>query len=112
MNATHLPFAVETMGGLSTAAQQLVHEIHNSTGTHCTWRDAKLIGTHQIDSVAIAVQRYTGNAGEHRNGAGGGAGAGSGVRAGEVTECCCVRMSLVLYPRCLLRLVVNTLSLT
>ncbi len=62
MHATHLPFAVETMGGLSTTAQQLIHEIHNSAGTHCTWRDAKLIGVHLVDSVAIAVQRYTGMA--------------------------------------------------
>ena len=62
MDATHLPFAVESMGGLSESAQQLVREIHHSAGAHCTWRDADSIGTHPIDSIAIAVQRCTGMA--------------------------------------------------
>lgn len=60
--ATHLPFAVETMGGLSESALQLVREIHHSASTHCTWRDADAIGTHLLDSVSIAVQRCTGMA--------------------------------------------------
>ena len=62
MDAVHLPFAVETMGGLSETAQQLIREIHHSASTHCTWRDADAIGTHLVDSIAIAVQRCTGMA--------------------------------------------------
>lgn len=62
MGATHLPFAVETMGGLSESAQQLIREIHHSASTHCSWRDADAIGTHLVDSIAIAVQRCTGMA--------------------------------------------------
>ena len=31
MRAVHLPFAVETMGGLSESAQQLIRQIHHST---------------------------------------------------------------------------------
>ena len=45
MQAVHLPFAVETMGGLSESAQQLIREIHHSVGNHNTWRDAAIIGT-------------------------------------------------------------------
>ena len=60
MCAVHLPFAVETMGGLSETAQQLIREIHHSASTHCPWRDANAIGTHLVDSIAIAVQRCTG----------------------------------------------------
>jgi hypothetical protein len=52
MGATHLPFAVEAMGGLSESAQQLIREIHHSAGSHCTWRDADAIGTHLVDSIA------------------------------------------------------------
>ena len=62
MRAVHLPFAVETMGGLSESAQQLIREIHYSAGNHNTWRDAAIIGTHLVDAVAIAVQRCTGMA--------------------------------------------------
>ena len=62
MRAVHLPFAVEATGGLSETAQQLLREIHHSAGQHCTWRDADLIGTHLVDSIAIAVQRYAGKA--------------------------------------------------
>ena len=64
MRAVHLPFAVETMGGLSESAQQLIREIHHSAvlGNHNTWRDAAIIGTHLVDAVAIAVQRCTGMA--------------------------------------------------
>ena len=62
LEAVHLPFAVETMGGLSESAMQLVREIHHSASTHCTWRDADAIGSHLLDSVAIAVQRCTGMA--------------------------------------------------
>ena len=62
MQAVHLPFAVETMGGLSESAQQLLREIHHSASTHCTWRDADAIGSHLLDSVAVAVQRCTGMA--------------------------------------------------
>ena len=62
MQAVHLPFAVETMGGLSESAQQLLREIHHSASTHCTWRDADAIGSHLLDCVAIAVQRCTGMA--------------------------------------------------
>jgi hypothetical protein len=50
------------MGGLSETAQQLIQEIHHSAGAHCTWRDADAIGTHLVDSIAIAVQRCTGMA--------------------------------------------------
>jgi len=60
--ATHLPFAVETMGGLSESALRLLREIHHSASTHCTWRDADAIGSHLLDSVAIAVQKCTGMA--------------------------------------------------
>ena len=62
MQAVHLPFAVETMAGLSESAQQLLREIHHSASTHCTWRDADAIGSHLLDSVAITVQRCTGMA--------------------------------------------------
>ena len=62
MRAVHLPFAVETMGGLSESAQQLIRETHHSTGDHNTWHDAAIIGTHLVDAVAIAVQRCTGMA--------------------------------------------------
>ena len=62
MRAVHLPFAVETMGGLSKSALQLVREIHHSASTHCTWRNADAIGSHLLDYVAIAVQRCTGMA--------------------------------------------------
>ena len=54
MGAVHLPFAAETMGGLSESAQQLIREIHHSAGNHNTWRDAAIIGTHIVDAVAIA----------------------------------------------------------
>ena len=60
MDATHLPFAVETMGGLSESALQLLREIHHSASTGSTWRDADTIGSHLLDSVAIAVQRCCG----------------------------------------------------
>ena len=62
MQAVYLPFAVESMVGLSESAQQLLREIHLSASTHCTWRDADTIGSHLLDSVSIAVQRYTGMA--------------------------------------------------
>ena len=62
MVAVHLPFAVETTGGLSESAQQLIREIHHSAGQHCTWREAESIGSHLVDSIAIAVQRCTGMA--------------------------------------------------
>ena len=62
MQAVHLPFAVETMGGLSESALRLLREIHHSASTHCTWRDADAIGSHLLDSVAVAVQRCTGMA--------------------------------------------------
>ena len=60
MDAVHLPFAVETTGGLSETAQRLIREIHHSASTHWSWRDANAIGTHLVDSIAIAVQRCTG----------------------------------------------------
>ncbi len=62
MHAVHLPFAVESMGGLSQTAQQLLREIHHAASSGCTWRDADDIGNHLIDSVAIAVQRCNGRA--------------------------------------------------
>lgn len=62
MQAEHWPFAVETMGGLSESALQLVREIHNSALSHHTWRDADAIGSHLLNSIAIAVQRCTGMA--------------------------------------------------
>ena len=52
MRAVHLPFAVESMGGLSESAQQLIREIHHLAGDHCTWREADAIGTHLVDSIA------------------------------------------------------------
>ena len=62
MHAQHLPFAVEATDGLGESALQLITAIHNSAEQHCTWRDAKSIGTHLADSVAIAVQRCCGMA--------------------------------------------------
>ena len=62
LGATHLPFAVESMGGLSESALQLVREIHHSAGTSGTWRDPDTIGAHLLDSIAIAVQRGCGMA--------------------------------------------------
>ena len=62
MHAVHLPFAVESMGGLSESAQQLIRAIHYSAGSHRTWRDAGTVGTHLVNVVAIAVQRCTGMA--------------------------------------------------
>ena len=60
MQAVHLPFAVETTGAFSESAQQLVRDIHHSTGQHYTWRDADIIGAHLVDSIAVAVQRSEG----------------------------------------------------
>ena len=62
MGAVHLPFAVESMGGLSESAQQLIREVHHSVGSHCTWRDANAVGRHLVDAIAMAVQRCTGMA--------------------------------------------------
>ena len=62
MRAVHLPFAVESMGGLSQSAQQLLREIHNAAASGCSWRDAEDIGIHLVDSIAIAVQRCNGMA--------------------------------------------------
>ena len=62
MQAVHLPFAEETMGGLSESALQLMREIHHSASTHCTRRDADAIDSHLLDSVAVAVQRCTSKA--------------------------------------------------
>ena len=62
MEARHHPFAVETMGGLSDSALNLIREIHNTAGSHCTWRDADVIGGHLLKSVAIAVQSCSGMA--------------------------------------------------
>ena len=55
-------FAVETMGGLRKTAQQLLREIHHAASSGCTWRDAGDIGSHLVDSIAIAVQRCNGRA--------------------------------------------------
>ena len=62
MKAVHLPFAVETMGGLSDSALRLLQEIHHSASTACTWRDTDRLGAHLLDSIAIAVQECTGMA--------------------------------------------------
>jgi hypothetical protein len=62
LHAVHLPFSVETMGGLSRTAMQLIREIHHSADTHCTWRDASGIGAHLLDCIAISVQRCVGMA--------------------------------------------------
>ena len=62
MHAVHLPFAVESMGGLSQTAQQLLRELHHAASSGCTWRDADDIINHVIDSIAIAVQRCNGRA--------------------------------------------------
>lgn len=40
IRVVHLPFAVETMGGLSKSALQLLREIHNAAASGCHWRDA------------------------------------------------------------------------
>ena len=60
MQAKHLPFAVETMGGLSQTARQLIRVIYHSAKQHCTWRDVDAIVTHLVDSIAIAVQSTLG----------------------------------------------------
>ena len=60
MDAVHLPFAIETMGGMSKSAQQLIAAIHHSAGQHCTWREPDAIGAHLVSAIAIAVQRCTG----------------------------------------------------
>ena len=62
MDAVHLPFAIETMGGMSKSAQQLIAAIHHSAGQHsvCTWREPDAIGAHLVNAIAIAVQRCTG----------------------------------------------------
>ena len=63
MRAVHLPSAVEVMGGLSESAQRPIREIHHTAQQqHCTWREADAIGGHLVDSVAIAVQHWTGRA--------------------------------------------------
>ena len=62
MHAVHLPFAVESMGGLSTTAQRLLREIHDAASSGCTCRDAADIGSHLVDTIAIAVQRCNGTA--------------------------------------------------
>ena len=62
MHAVHLPFAIETMGGLSKTALQLIREVHHSAEEHCTWRDASEIGAHLLDSIAIGVQTCLGRA--------------------------------------------------
>ena len=54
MRAVHLPFAVETKGGLSESAQQLIRETHHSAGNHNTWRDAAIIGTYLERSMPPA----------------------------------------------------------
>ena len=45
-----------------TEAQTLIQEIHHSAAAHNTWRNADDIGNHLVDAVAIAVQRFTGEA--------------------------------------------------
>ena len=60
MQAKHLPFAVETLGGLSQTAQQLIRETHHSAKQHCTRRDVDAIATHLVDSIAIAIQSTLG----------------------------------------------------
>ena len=37
-------------------------EYKSSAGKHNTWRDAAVIGTHLVDTVAIVVQRFIGMA--------------------------------------------------
>ena len=60
LGAVHLPFAIETTGGLSKSARQLIVAIQHSAGQHCTWREAGAIGAHLVDAIAVAVQRCTG----------------------------------------------------
>ena len=57
---THLPFVVETMGGLSASAVHLLQEIHHTASTANTWRDADRLGAHMLNTIAIAVQECTG----------------------------------------------------
>ena len=68
MDAVHLPFAVESMGGLSKSAQQLIREIHHSAGSHCTWRDANAIGKSAVPppnaSYSLLTTRSAGMATE------------------------------------------------
>ena len=40
----------------------LLREIHHAASSGCTWRDAWDIGSHLVDSVAIAVHRCNGQA--------------------------------------------------
>ncbi len=62
LRAQHCPFALETTGGFSASAKQLMLEIHNTAKAHTTWRDADTIGSHLLSSIAIAVQKCTGMA--------------------------------------------------
>ena len=62
MGAKHLPFAVETTGGMSELAKRLIREIHFAAHQHCTWRDVEAVGSHLVDAIAIAVQRCSGMA--------------------------------------------------
>ena len=57
-----LSFVVESMGGLSESAKQLIREVQHSARDHCPWKNADVIGIHLVRSIAIAVQRCTGMA--------------------------------------------------
>ena len=59
-----IPFSIHKQlhGRGSDETLVLVREIHHSALSHRTWRDADAIGSHLLNSVAIAVQRCTGMA--------------------------------------------------
>ena len=54
--------SIETMGGLSTSAQQLLREIHHTASTRSTWCDVDTVGNHLVDSIDVAVQCCSGMA--------------------------------------------------
>ena len=62
MPSVQLSFVVESMGGLSESAQQLIREVQHSARDHCPWKSADVIGMRLVRSIAIAVQRFTGMA--------------------------------------------------
>ena len=59
-----IPFSIHKQlhGSGSDETLVLVREIHHSALSHRTWRDADAIGSHLLNSVAIAMQRCTGMA--------------------------------------------------
>ena len=81
--ATHLPFAVETVSGLSESALQLVREMHHSASTHCTWRDADAHGGTRMSLAPNCSTAWPLQCEMHRHGAEGEQGAGDGKGSGS-----------------------------